>query len=68
MLRAGGWEQAAHTPWQAQATGRLAVPHPVSPDKLCPPFLLPSLPPSCLHHYCRDPDFLRKDLSYTGGP
>lgn len=46
MLRVGGWEQAAHTPWQAQATGRLALPRPVSPDRLCPPSLLPSLPPS----------------------
>lgn len=45
MLRVGGWEQAAHTPWQAQATGRLALPRPVSPDRLCPPSLLSSLPP-----------------------
>lgn len=26
MLRVGGWEQAAHTPWQAQAAERLACP------------------------------------------
>lgn len=30
MLRVGGWEQAAHTPWQAQAAERLACP------TLCP--------------------------------
>lgn len=30
MLRVGGWERAAHTPWQAQAAERLACP------TLCP--------------------------------
>lgn len=30
MLRVGGWEQAAHTPWQAQAAEKLACP------TLCP--------------------------------
>lgn len=40
VLGVGGWEQAAHTPWQAQATGGPALPRPVSPDWLRPPFLL----------------------------
>ena len=35
VLRVGGWEQAAHTPWQPQATGRLALPRPSYPHH-CP--------------------------------
>lgn len=49
MLRVGGWERAAHTPWQAQAAERMACPtlcpqtgsvHP--PTLLQPPFPVPS--------------------------
>lgn len=67
MLRAGGWEQAAHTPRQAQATGRLALPHPVSPDKLCPPSLRPSPPRSSLHHHGMAHRLLGEEIGATQG-